>query len=162
MAEYGECFRTIPLQKEPSFPPAKYILFRGAVNELSPGSYYLQRRFYPDSRLRGLKYITTDFYRSPGCRPNQTDRSTAETNLDPGAGQGVVNGDARAASQRRSDSQLLQPLPYSPCPGRKRDCRLARYITPRPTPLQCLLYLQAFRSTETAPPVAGAWQGSHA
>lgn len=68
----------------------------------------------------------------------------------------VINGGARAASQRWSDSQLLQPLPYSPCPGRKRDCRLVGYITPRSTPLQCLLYLQAFRSTETSSPVAGA------
>lgn len=37
------------------------------MNELSPGLYYLQRRLYHSSRLRGLKYITTDFTTHPGA-----------------------------------------------------------------------------------------------
>ena len=67
ITEYGEYFQTISLQKELSFPPAKYILFHSAVNELSPGLYYLQRRLYHDSGLRGLRYITTDFTTHPGA-----------------------------------------------------------------------------------------------
>lgn len=61
VAEDGECFQTVLLQEEPAFPPAKYIPFVRAVKELSPGLYCLQRRWYHDSRLQGLKYMATAF-----------------------------------------------------------------------------------------------------
>lgn len=65
ITEDGECFQIVPLQEEPAFPPAKYIPFLRAVKELSPGLYCLQRRSYHDSRLRGLKYVTTAFTTHP-------------------------------------------------------------------------------------------------
>lgn len=78
-------------------------------------------------------------HHSPGHHPNQADCMWCCWNKSwsrcwmTGAHTG-----AYAVSQ--SDSQLLQPLPYSPSPGRKWDCKLVGYITPWLAPLWCLLY----------------------
>lgn len=85
--KYCECLQTITLQKEPTFPLLRYILFHRSVSELSPGLYYLQRSLLSHFQILVFKiYIPANFPTHLSAIHTKQG-STAEINPDPGAGQ---------------------------------------------------------------------------